>query len=544
MPAIVALLLTVGCISKPKTKVPEGGHDVSLEVAGETVARPADAAGDGTVARGDWEEDIPAQRVDVAEDVPPELPPQAEIDVETAGELLEELSIEDVCVPQCTGTPECGEPDGCGGVCPGCGDGYACVEGVCEVSGGECEDGNDQSWDGCTGGYLSESLVNSYVSDHQRLPDVAPLDDGGYVFVWESCPFPLDALEKGQDGSGCGVFGQRFDSDGLALGPEFQVNQNPDDHQRAPAVAGFPGGYVVAWRGWSTALDEWHLYARIYDAEEGSADDEVQLSQAALFEKARPAVSAYADGRFVAIWDEAGTTTPSVVGRVFTADGTAAGEGLQLQAESKEGLPAVAVLDDQKFAVLWELMTDSWGIDVFGQVLQYDGAEVGNQFVVPKMRPENQTNPGVARVADDKFLAGYASQASDGDGSGAVIRLFNSLGVPQSGEMFANTYLPGDQDFVGVALLAGGDFVTVWHGPGPGDEDKLGIYAQVFTPVLVKQGGELHANHQVVGLQEKPQVAALADGGFVVVWESENQDGDGDGIFAQRFAADGTKLAH
>jgi hypothetical protein len=37
--------------------------------------------------------------------------------------------------------------------------------------------------------------------------------------------------------------------------------------------------------------------------------------------------------------------------------------------------------------------------------------------------------------------------------------------------------------------------------------------------------------------QEAPDSSMTPDGRFVIVWESEGQDGDGRGIFAQRYGA-------
>ena len=39
--------------------------------------------------------------------------------------------------------------------------------------------------------------------------------------------------------------------------------------------------------------------------------------------------------------------------------------------------------------------------------------------------------------------------------------------------------------------------------------------------------------------QNNPAVAIDADGDFVVTWQSSDQDGDGNGIYAQRYNASG-----
>ena len=51
---------------------------------------------------------------------------------------------------------------------------------------------------------------------------------------------------------------------------------------------------------------------------------------------------------------------------------------------------------------------------------------------------------------------------------------------------------------------------------------------------------EFQVNTYTNKKQEDPAVATLADGGYVIVWESENQDGSSKGIFAQPYHADGS----
>ena len=52
-----------------------------------------------------------------------------------------------------------------------------------------------------------------------------------------------------QDGFYYGVFGQRFDTGGIPLGGEFQVNSFTTFYQRIPAVShDSAGGFVVMWQ--------------------------------------------------------------------------------------------------------------------------------------------------------------------------------------------------------------------------------------------------------------------------------------------------------
>jgi hypothetical protein len=69
---------------------------------------------------------------------------------------------------------------------------------------------------------------------------------------------------SGQDGSGDGVFAQRYEASGVALGGEFQVNSYTTYGQGDPAVAAAPNGnVVVVWRGFGPG-DTWGVFGRVF----------------------------------------------------------------------------------------------------------------------------------------------------------------------------------------------------------------------------------------------------------------------------------------
>jgi hypothetical protein len=81
--------------------------------------------------------------------------------------------------------------------------------------------------------------VNTYTTDYQAFPAVAIDAMGNFAVVWESYT---------QDGSYLGTFGQRFDASGAPRGGEFQVNTFTTSTQYSARVASDPAGnFVVAW---------------------------------------------------------------------------------------------------------------------------------------------------------------------------------------------------------------------------------------------------------------------------------------------------------
>ncbi|MCH8828952.1 MAG: cadherin-like domain-containing protein [Planctomycetes bacterium] len=90
-----------------------------------------------------------------------------------------------------------------------------------------------------------EFLVNNNTSLDQKEADVAMNDAGKFVIAWTS---------EYQDGSGDGIYAQRFNATGVALGGEFQVNSFTTGEQKDAIVAvDASGDFVIVWE--STAQD-------------------------------------------------------------------------------------------------------------------------------------------------------------------------------------------------------------------------------------------------------------------------------------------------
>src|SRR5262245_29539725 len=95
-------------------------------------------------------------------------------------------------------------------------------------------------------------------------------------------------------------------------------------------------------------------------------------------------------------------------------------------------------------------------------------------------------------------------------------------------EFQVNTYTP---DFQFLGDVAGNDdgFLVVWVSPGQ-DFSGHGVFAKRYSSAGVAQGVEFQVNQRTLGVQARPNVA-LADGGFIVVWQDDAKDGGGYGVF-------------
>jgi len=93
-----------------------------------------------------------------------------------------------------------------------------------------------------------------------------------------------------------------------------------------------------------------------------------------------------------------------------------------------------------------------------------------------------------------------------------------------------------------VALAPDGDSVVVWSSFDQ-DGDGWGVYGQRYDADGAPLGGEFQVNQQTASDQQWTSVATGLDGGFVAVWTSDAQDGAGDGVYARRYDSGGTPIA-
>lgn len=118
--------------------------------------------------------------------------------------------------------------------------------------------------------------------------------------------------------------------------------------------------------------------------------------------------------------------------------------------------------------------------------------------------------------------------------------------VPVTEEFLVNTFTNGPQSRPDIAALQDGGYVIVWESEGQESSlspDEKGIYGQRFNANGDPEGYEFWVNAAYSrDNQSAPKVEALQDGGYIVIWQSRGQDGSGAGIYGQRFDSKGVAV--
>jgi hypothetical protein len=321
----------------------------------------------------------------------------------------------------------------------------------------------------------AEFRVNTDTTSDQTTATIGADAQGNFVVAWRSFP---------QDGSNIGVFGQRYSAAGTALGAEFQVNSFTTGYQGYPAVAvGAAGAFVVAWVSADGSGDG--IFAQRYDASGDRLGGEFLVNSDTAGNAGAPA-AAILDSGFVVAWTGYGAGDPSSNG-VFARRYDDAGNPLGAQflvnttTFDRQLAPSIsAPAEDGGFVVTW-IGRDASLYGIFAQRFDAAGTPRGGEFKLDTF-DTNQIRPAVAIDRRGSFEVIWNADSQDGDGGAVIGRKFNAAGLPRGPEFIVNTYTTYNQSLArrpsAIASDRWGNFVVTWNGPGDGS--IYGILAQRF----------------------------------------------------------------
>ena len=207
---------------------------------------------------------------------------------------------------------------------------------------------------------------------------------------------------------------------------------------------------------------------------------------------------------------------------------------------AEQTIASVASDASGNFVVVWgSYGQDGSGRGIFGRRFNAANVPQGAEFRVNSYTTNFQSFPHVALDANGNVVVVWEN-GQDGSASGISGQRYNALGVAQGGEFQVNSYTTNRQANPRVSSDPGGNFVVVWASGGGQDGSLYGVFGQRFDAAGSPQGTEFRVNTYTSGNQYVNGVASDASGNFVVVWQSNAQDGSNQGIFGRRFDASGT----
>ena len=265
--------------------------------------------------------------------------------------------------------------------------------------------------------------------------------------------------------------------------------------------------------------------------------DEMQANEYFTGEQSRAWVSRLTNDTFVVVWKSAAQDGDQygIFATVFNAT-TGANLTPEFQVNANPSgtqvEPQVCGISNTTFVVAW---TDSDGgsYSVFARVFDDTGTAITGDIQINNYTTNYQINPSIARLTDSTFVIAWQSKGQDGSDYGIYATVFSAAtGANLTPEVQLNTHTQYDQRDPSVFALSGDTFAVAWHSQLQ-DGSSWSIYGSVFNATNCQNlTNEFRVNTFNAGAQDYPSLTALTTTSFAVAWRSENQDGDGNGIFA------------
>jgi hypothetical protein len=369
----------------------------------------------------------------------------------------------------------------------------------------------------------AEFRVNTSTIGDQFDPGISVDADGNFVVVWTG--------KSSSDSNG--IYAQRYNAAGETMGSQFRINATSNGTQNDPSVAvDAAGNFVVVWTG-KGSNDSNGIYARRYNAVGTALGSEFQVNGTSNGNQDDPTLAMAPDGHFVIAWSGKGSgDSNGIYARRYSAAGTALGSEFQVSTTSNgnQDDPRIALAPDGRFVIAWSGKGSGDSNGIYARRYSAAGAAQGGEFRVNTVTADAQRYPYPGMAADGHFVIAWESDCPNG----IRAQLYNADGTVQGGEFQVNTSTHGDFFQTSLSMDTAGNFVVAWQSDCQ-DGSGYGIYAQAYDSGGAPQGDEFRVNTHVAHDQESPAVGLNSGGNLVIAWESNCQDGSGEGIYAQRY---------
>ena len=371
---------------------------------------------------------------------------------------------------------------------------------------------------------LAEFRASTFTTSAQEDAAVAVAPDGSFTVVWSS---------RRQQQGRYGVYLQRFDGLGVALGSETPINLWTQSHAMAPAIDFTPDG--SSWITWQSSRQDGSgnaVLARRFDAA-GDGGDEFLVNERTAGEQVGPVIAALPDGGAVVVWSSSLPGEPERVAmRVFNADGSARSAEIFVQPEPglRTATPSVAVRDDGSFAIAYGAFAADGKSQLGVRVRAFgvDGVAMGGVSSVSAPGAATPVEPMIA-ATEDGFVIAWQDVLEDAFNYDVLARRLDARGLPVGAPVVVNTDRVGLQNAGSVAVAPDGSISIAFNGR---DEHGLGVFVRDLSADLTPVMGQTRLTMRTIGDQGMRQavgtqrLAYAPDGTLVCVWQGDSGSGD------------------
>jgi hypothetical protein len=314
-----------------------------------------------------------------------------------------------------------------------------------------------------------EFRVNTYTLGQQIVPRTASLNSAEeFIITWQSF---------GQDGSGWGVYAQRYANNGTLLGKEFQINSfTIDEQSQAWGVTLDQNSFVIAWQSFNQDGSDFGIYMKLY-ANNGSA------------------------------------LTEEIPVNIYT--------------QSKQGYPSISSNDLDEILILWgSYGQDGSDYSVYGRYYFNNGIAITDEFQINMYTNDDQSQASAAAIRNNQWVAAWHSNGQDGSSYGIYANIFINNTIPIGPEFRINQYTL-DAQMAPAVIHFENDFIVLFvsQEPQPGGNiygNTFAVYARHFADNGTALSDEYRVSFDALSPWHKISAAVLNPNYYIVVWKAVN----------------------
>jgi len=337
-------------------------------------------------------------------------------------------------------------------------------------------------------------------------------------------------------------------------GGEFALLGNIPGDQVLPSLSLLPSAGVIAWQDNVVDKHGLGIGGSMLGAGFG-AGPIFRANKTATGDQINPKVQLLANGNIIFVWQSSVAGTPDIYARLAkgTTTETTSSYGtnfstsdirVNIYTKDQQINPAVAALPDGSAILTWSSYGQDgsmWG--VYARKLSDKGlGSPAREFQVNQYTQYNQRNPAVASLANGNYVICWVSEQERFYNSVDIYaRIFTAAGAPVTDEIPVNSST-NFCDTPDVAALNDGGFTVVWAQKDLAHPtNSWDVWGRAFGASGSPQVADFRINTYLFGDQYRPKIAA-GPSGSLVVWTSMAQDGSREGVFG-RFLQGGTAVA-
>ncbi len=404
-------------------------------------------------------------------------------------------------------------------------------------------------------GHNLDSDGTALLSQTSDLSGVDPLleelaDYGGFTLT-HALRYTSIAIDAGTN-SGAPVTDQRgaardgaadigayeFDRAFLSTS-QFQVNTTTSGDQVTSAetrgsqqaiARDHAGNYIVTWSSNGQDGSGWGVYARRFDAFGKPLSAEFRVNGVTSDSQQWARIAADTAGNFAITWTSTNQdgTEQSIYARRFNAAGVAQGNEFLVNTTTTgvQKNSMISMNADGRFVIAWQGEGPGDTSGIFYRRFSSGGTALdATDRLANTTTGDTQINPAVAMDQSGRFVVLWQ------ESSRLYVQRFSSSGAAQGGRIQVDNILSTSAD-PSLAMDAAGNFTVVYR-----EENLLpGIWARGFNA----DGSEKYIWFQAdSGSSSSPSITMADDGQFILAWQGTG-DGDGTGIYARKYFANGT----